>query len=150
MTTIEVRPVTAADRDALARFSCRSLAHPWTDEVERTIHQLTDELELTDSLVARGVWDGGELLAIAVWRIIPQSSLCQSLALAVQTGHRRLGYARTLKKIELDEARHASCRVVISKVHWANTPMMELNKSLGANVERINGDRDYAYCIIRL
>jgi hypothetical protein len=150
MTAIEVRPVTAADREALARFSCRSLAHPWTDEVETTIHHLADELEMTDSLVARGIWDGADLLGVVVWRMVPTASLCQSLVLAVQTGHRRRGYARTLKRIELEEARQASCRAVISKVHWDNTPMMKLNKSLGANVERITGDRDYAYCIIGL
>jgi hypothetical protein len=150
MTTIEVRPVTAADRHALARFSCRSLAHPWTDEVETTIHHLADELELTDSLVARGVWAGGDLLGIVVWRMVPQTSLCQSLVLAVQTGHRRRGYARMLKDVELDEARQTACTAVISKVHWDNGPMMKLNKALGANVERINGDGDYAYCIIPL
>ena len=93
---------------------------------------------------------GDELLAIAVWRIIPAVSLCQSLILAVQTGHRRRGHARKLKQIEIDAARRASCRAVISKVHWDNTPMLALNTSLGANVERIGGDRDYAHCIIAL
>ena len=66
MTMVEVRPVTAADHDALARFSCRSWAHPWTDDVETTIRHLADELELTGTLVARGVWAGGELLAVVV------------------------------------------------------------------------------------
>jgi GNAT superfamily N-acetyltransferase len=150
MKPVEVRPVTTADRGALARFSCRTWAHPWTDEVESTIHHLADELELTDTLVARGVWAGGELLAVVVWRIVPQTSLCQSLIVAVQTGHRRRGYARRLKQIELDEARRAGCTAAISKVHWDNAPMMKLNKALGANVERISGDRDYAYCIIPL
>lgn len=36
------------------------------------------------------------------------------------------------------------------EVHWDNTAMMALNESLGANVERIDGDLDYAYCIIPL
>ncbi len=148
MTGVEVRPVTAADRDALTRFSCRSLAHPWTDAVEATVHVLADELEVTGSLVARGIWAGTELLAVIVWRMVPQTPLCESLVLAVQTGHRRRGYARRLKQIEIDAARRSGCSVVISKVHWDNGPMMMLNKALGANVERINGDRDYAHCII--
>jgi hypothetical protein len=150
VTALEVRPVTAADRDALARFSCRSWTHPWTDDVETTIHCLADELERTESLVALGIWAGSELLAVVVWRMVPQTSLCQSLVLAVQTGHRRRGYARRLKQIELDEAQQAACTAVISKVHWDNAPMMKLNKTLGANVERIDGDPDYAYCIIPL
>ena len=82
--------------------------------------------------------------------MVPQTALCQSLILAVQTGYRRRGYARRLKQIELDEARKAACTAVISRVHWDNGPMMKLNKALGANVERINGNRDYAYCIIPL
>jgi len=150
MTTVEIRPVTAADSDALARFSCRSLADPWTDEVETSIHHLADELERTDNIVARGVWTGEELLAVVVWRMVPDTPLCQSLVLAVQTGHRRRGYARMLKQRELDEARKSGCTVVISKVHWDNRPMLKLNKALGANIERINGDRDYAHCIIPL
>lgn len=150
MTPVEVRPVTAADRHALAHFSCRSWGQPWTDEVERTIHHLADELELTDTLLVRGVWAADELLAVVVWRMVPGTSLCQSLVLAVQTGHQRQGHARVLKEIELDEARRAGCTAVISKVHWDNDAMMHLNQSLGANVERIDGDRDYAYCIIPL
>jgi hypothetical protein len=94
------------------------------------------------------VWARDELLAVVAWRVLPESSLCQSLILATRTGHRRQGHARLLKQVELDEACKAGCRAVISKVHWDNRPMMKLNKSLGANVERINGDRDYAYCII--
>lgn len=150
MTAVEVRRVTAADHDALARFSCRSWAHPWTDEIETSIHHLADELERSDILNAWGIWAGEDLLAVVVWRIAPGTPLCQSLILAVQTGHRRRGYGRTLKQLELDEARQAACTAVISKVHWDNGPMMNLNKALGANVERITGDRDYAYCIIPL
>lgn len=150
MTTVEVRPVTAADHDTLATFSCRSWAHPWTDEIEASIHHLADELALTESVVARGIWNGDDLLAVVAWRMVPQTPLCQSLVLAVETGHRRRGYGRRLKQIEIEEARRASCTAVISKVHWDNGPMMELNKALGANVERINGDGAYAYCIIPL
>jgi GNAT superfamily N-acetyltransferase len=146
----EVRPITTDDRPCLSRFSCRSWGQPWTDDVEASIHVLADELEHTDSLIARGVWVADALVAVAVWRIVPQTPLCESLVLAVQTGHRRRGYARRLKQLELDEARRAGCSVVISKVHWDNGPMMGLNRSLGANVERISDDPDYAYCLIRL
>lgn len=147
---VEVRPVTAEHREALATFSCRAWAEPWTAEVEATIHCLADELELSDAMVARGLWAGDELLAVVVWRKVPLHAWCQSLVLAVQTGHQRGGYGRRLKELELDEARHAGCTVMISRVHRRNRAMMKLNESLGANFERIEGDADYALCIIAL
>lgn len=145
----ELRSITAADRTALARFSCRSWGEPWTDEVEATIHGLADELEQSAALNARGLWAGDQLVAVVVWRVVPGTSLCQSLVLAVQTGHRGRGYARRLKELELDEARQAGCTAVISQVHWDNAPMMAINRSLGANIER-SPSRNYAYCIVRL
>ena len=150
MIATEVRQVTPTDGDALRRFSCRSWAHPWTADVEASIHCLADELERSASLVAWGLWSDDELRAIVVWRILEQARLCQGLILAVANGHRRQGHARTLKQLELDEARRAGCRAVISKVHWDNRPMLRLNEALGANVERIDGDRDHAHCIVPL
>ncbi len=147
---IEVRPVTQADREALARFSCRVWGKPWTAEVESTIHCVADELELSNVMTARGLWSGDALIAVVVWRKVPGTTWCQSLALAVQNGHQRRGHGRRLKELELQAAKQAGCNAVTSKVHWSNTAMRRLNESLGANVERIDGDPDYALHVIAL
>jgi GNAT superfamily N-acetyltransferase len=149
VTPVDICPVTAADRDALARFTCREWARPWTAAVEATVHCLADELAHSRALQARGAWVGDELVAVVAWQLLPGTSLCQSVMLAVHIAHRRRGYGRTLKNALLGEARRAGCAVVASKVHWDNTPMLQLNKALGANVER-SDDPGYAYCVIPL
>jgi GNAT superfamily N-acetyltransferase len=147
---VDIRPVTQAHRDLLQDFSCRNWAEPWTGDVEVTVHMLADELGPMTAIQANGVWRRDDLLAVAAWRPVPGHSFCQCLALAVATGHRRRGYGRMLKAKVLDEARQAGCSVVISKVHWGNHAMLELNDALGANIEQIPGDNDYANCIIPL
>lgn len=111
----ELRPITSADRGVLERFSCRSWAEPWTADVEASIRCLADELPLSEAIAAQGLWAGEALVALVVWRVIPTTTLCESLILAVETGHRRQGYARRLKTVELRVAREAGCRAVISK-----------------------------------
>lgn len=148
---LDVRPLTADDNKALAQFSCRSFAEPWTDLVQEMIReQLAAELRLADDIEARGLWMDDRLVGVVAWRLDPASMLCQSIVLAVEIGHRRRGYARRLKQVEIDWARRAGARAIASTVHWDNDPMIELNGSLGGSFTPLPDDPMHLRCIIPL
>jgi hypothetical protein len=146
----EIRPITADDRAALASFSCRSFGEPWSDVIEEMIREdLAHEIERSEDVVARGLWVDGQLVGVVAWRIDDASHRCQGLVLAVAIGHQRRGYARRLKLLEIEGARRAGARVVVSTVDWDNEAMLQVNASLGANIERIAGNVSQALCVIR-
>ena len=145
-------PLTAAHGADLAAFACASYARPHTRLVEEIIQgQLLGELENDDMLKTVGVWTAGQLDGLAAWRIdVSDSIVCRSHLLAVRTGLRNRGLGRWLKEEVIQRAREAGAVAVISEVHWENDAMLKVNEQLGANIERIDGDRDYARCTIPL
>jgi GNAT superfamily N-acetyltransferase len=141
-----LRPLTVDDGPALHTFSCRGWREPWADLVEEMVRdRLVGELVHGD-VDAVGAWRGDDLAGVAVWRI--NEDRCTSIVLAVANGHRRRGLGRTLKLTVIAAARDAGASVVVSHVHWDNEPMLLLNRSMGANLERIPGDLDYCLCVL--
>jgi pyruvate carboxylase len=122
---------------------------PWTELVERTIRE-----QLAKEIVARtayclGLWDEGELRAVAAYRIFEW--ICRNQILAVANGHRRRHYGVTLKLAVIAAAHRAGARVVDSIVDRRNTAMLELNRSLGAVIDIIDDDDpEYFICVIPL
>jgi GNAT superfamily N-acetyltransferase len=148
---LDLRELTSRDAVALAAFSCHQYRAPWSDEIEAMVRTaLAAELE-AGGVEALGLWSGAVLVGVVAWRI--DSSVpgrCRCLLLAVRRGQLRRGLGRRLKEAVLDRARACGAAVVLSEVHWDNDAMIELNVSLGANVERIAGDPDHVLCVIPL
>ena len=114
------------------------------------VHDLASEMELTDDLEAWGLWVGHELAGIVAWRLQADVGICRSILLAVDRRHRRRGYGRRLKEMELECARGAGARAVVSLVHFENVPVIQLNWSLGGTFSHPAGDPDHFHCIIAL
>ena len=143
-----VRPVTAADGPALAGFACRSWDAPWTDLVEEMVHGLAGVLAEPRGLTARGLWEGDALAAVVAWRIEPASGLCSTVLVAVHSARRRRGYARTLRMVQIDEARRAGCRAVVTTVHRGDAAAVALDRSLGGALAERPGDDDHVWSVI--
>lgn len=108
------------------------------------------ELELTNDLEAHGLWVGDQLTGVVAWRFEPEARLCHSILLAVDRRHQRRGYGRRLKEMELDWARRAGARAVVSIVHWNNDPIVNLNWGLGGSFSQPPGDAMHLNCVIAL
>lgn len=143
-----VRPLTAADEAALSTFTCLTYKEPWTVPVQEMIRdQLAGNLAI-GAVSAVGAWVDDDLRGVAAWKV--EGGICHSILLAVRTGQRRRGIGSLLKEAVLSEARAAGAVAVVSMVHWDNEAMIELNESLGANIERIVGDSEYCRCVISI
>lgn len=146
-----IRPLTAADRELLAAFTCARIGEAWTEAVQEVVrHDLTDQL-LAGRVSAVGLFDENDALCgVASWRIydVIPPVLCRSDIVAVALRHQRKGYGQMLKEAVMDEAKAAGAVAVSSVVHRDNSAMIHLNRKLGAVVENIQGDLDHCRCII--
>jgi predicted GNAT superfamily acetyltransferase len=148
-----IRRLEEADAAELERFPCRTFREPWTDELEAVIReQLPYAVEHDRSIVAYGAFDGDELCAVAAVRYVDveDERVCRSLVLATRFGQRRRGMAAALKRFVIDDARKAGATSMISHVAWDNEAMLRLNARLGGSTRRIEGDPDFALCVIPL
>lgn len=145
----DIRCLTPDDRWSLAEFSCRGYGEPWSDLVEEMVRDDLADAIAVSGVEAAGLWVGPQLCGVVAWRIDPASpTLCRGILLAIQNGHRRRGYGRRLKRELIQRTRHAGAVAIVSEVHRDNDPMIQLNASLGAVVERIDGDPDHLRCVI--
>ena len=146
-----IRRLTAADRGALARFTCARPAEPWAEAVQETIRtDLADQLA-SGGVSAAGLFDdSGALRGVAAWRIydVAPPVLCRGDIVAVTVRDRRKGYGRALKEAMIAEARAGGAVAVSSVVHRHNAAMILLNTALGAIVEEIPHDPDHVRCVI--
>lgn len=148
---ISIGQVTSGHAAELKTFNCRIFKQPWTNLVEEAVQNFLAPELAAQSASAIGVWDNGTLCAVAAWRVDEGAPpICHSLVVAVRNGYLRRGHGRRVKEALVAEARNAGASAVVSEVHWDNQAMIELNASLGANVERIAGDLEYCRCIIPL
>jgi ribosomal protein S18 acetylase RimI-like enzyme len=144
-----IRALTPADREALASFSCRGYGEPWAELVEGMVREDLADALAVPGVEALGSWVGPQLCGVVVWRIDGSGPvLCRGILLAVANGHRRRGHGRRLKRELVERARRAGAVAVVSEVHRDNDPMIDLNVSLGAAVDRIDGDPDHLLCVI--
>jgi hypothetical protein len=107
----------------------------------------------TDSRIeALGLWESGELLAVAAFRLaMSPLPVCRNDLLAVSNAHVRAGYGLELKRAVIAAARAGSARAVDSIVDQRNTAMLNLNRKLGGVVDIIDPeDPDYCICVIPL
>ncbi|MGH9228631.1 MAG: GNAT family N-acetyltransferase [Acidimicrobiales bacterium] len=146
-----IRALTAADRAALAGFTCARLGEAWAEAVQETIrHDLADQLAAA-TVSAVGLFDeDGVLCGVAAWRIydVMPPVLCRSDIVAVAVRQQRKGYGRALKQAVIDEARAAGAVAVASIVHRNNTAMLALNRRLGATIEYNPEDPENCRCAI--
>jgi ribosomal protein S18 acetylase RimI-like enzyme len=146
-----VRPLDPArDRQQLATFSCRDFRSPWTDVVEEMVREHLADSLACGAVGGLGAWDGQRLCGVAAFVIDDGTRVCHSQLLAVQMGYARRGYGQLLKRAIIDIARRAGAEAVLSTVHFDNDPIIELNRKLGASIERVPGDPEYLYCTIPL
>ena len=143
-----IRPLTAADEAALSTFTCLTYKEPWTAPVQEMIRDRLSENLAIGAVYAVGVWADEDLRGLAAWKY--EGDICHSILLAVRVGQRRRSIGSLLKEAVLSEARSAGATVVVSEVHWDNEAMIELNATLGANIERIPGDPEYCRCVVSL
>ena len=96
-----IRALTAADRAALAGFTCARLGEAWADAVQETIRKdLVDHIASGD-VSALGLFDDeGALCGVAAWRIydVMPPVLCRSDIVAVAVRKRRKGYCRVSRR----------------------------------------------------
>jgi GNAT superfamily N-acetyltransferase len=148
---VTIRALTAADRTALAGFTCARLGEAWGEAVQETIrHDLADQLA-AGTASAVGLYDAdGVLCGVAAWRIYDAMApvLCRSDIVAVAVRERRKGYGRALKQAVIDEARAAGAVAVASIVHRDNRAMIALNQQLGAIVQHNPEDPEHCRCVI--
>jgi len=149
--TLRLGPLAADHQDELATFRCRQFKAPWTDGIEELVQtRLAGELEL-GAIEALGLWRDDLLVGVVAWSRQPaRPEVLHCVLLAVRTGHLRRGHGMRLKSALLEHGRAAGALAIESDVHFDNDPMLELNLKLGANIERISGDPDYLFCVIRL
>jgi GNAT superfamily N-acetyltransferase len=133
---VTIRALTAADRAALAGFTCARLGEAWADAVQETIRKdLVDHIASGD-VSALGLFDDeGALCGVAAWRIydVMPPVLCRSDIVAVAVRKRGKGYGRVLKEAVINDARAAGAVAVSSIVHRDNTAMIALNRRLGCH-----------------
>lgn len=133
-----IRALTAADRAALAGFTCARLGEAWAETMQETIrHDLADQIAAGIAL-AVGLFDqGGALCGVAAWRIydVMPPVLCRSDIVAVAVRERRKGYGLALKQAVIDKAKAAGAVAAASIVHRHNSAMLALNRRRGATVE---------------
>lgn len=146
-----VRALTAADRAALAGFTCARLGEAWAEAVQETIRKdLVDHIA-SGAVSALGLFDDeGALCGVAAWRTydVMRPVLCRSDIVAVAVRERRKGYGRALKEAVINDARATGAVAVSSIVHRDNTAMIALNARLGATVEAIPDDPEHCRCMI--
>lgn len=148
-----IRPLAAADREALAAFTCARLGEPWAEVVQEAIrHELIGQV-MSGGVSAVGLFDpGGDLCGVAAWRIYDTMPpiLCRADIVGVAIRERRRGHGRALKGAVIAAARTAGATAVSSIVHRDNTPMINLNRQLGAVMETSPADREHCLCVIGL
>lgn len=145
-----IRSVTDADRATLATFTCRDYRQSYTGAVELLVREhLADALARGD-VRGLGIWLGTSLIAVAAWAVDDgDPPIATNAVLAVAHGYQRHGYARQLKKHVMQLARAEGAAAIVSDVHRDNDAMLDLNASLGANIEPADFD-DHRRCTIAL
>lgn len=149
--SLRLGPLTAEHRDELAAFPCARYDAPWTDDVEYMVQEMLAGALETGEVHALGLWRDDLLVGVVAWTWPTNDpTVARCGLLAVRTGHVRRGYGTWLKRALLDRARAVGATEVVSRVHFDNDAMFELNRGLGASIERDEGDHDYLICVIPL
>ena len=150
---VVVRALTVDDLPLLAAFACARLDEPLTEVVQRDVRQHLAADVTQGRLVALGLFeDDGQLRGVAAYqrRSLSAGPIFRTEVVAVAVGGQRRGYGRMLKEAVISEARRAGAVAVDSRVHRANTAMLQLNRALGAVVADIDGEPDHVVCVIPL
>jgi GNAT superfamily N-acetyltransferase len=120
--TIDFRPLTVADRDALESFYCS--VQRVTHEVEDVIQGLADSLDFLSGTCS--AWDGPKLAGVVAWQV--RGDAWRIVVLGVSLRYQRQGLGRVLKAAVIDEARSTGAARVLSVVHEDNVAMARLNQ----------------------
>lgn len=146
------------DEGRLASFQCARIGEPWAAEVEEAIR---DPLALAirrGRSTGLGCFDGDALVGVAsltTASLPDMTTIGYSSIIATAVSHRRLGIARALKLEVMDQARRRGYPYLESRVHESNSPMLELNRSLGADMRPLPPDAswrrsEHISCMIKL
>jgi len=141
---LDLRPVGSEHRAQLRSFSCATVGHEHTLEVEQQIREWVAE-ELASGLVeGLGSWDEDELAALIIFK--PSDWLWKITVLATDNRFRRRKQAQRLKLEVMRRAGEAGAKALVSLVHRDNLPMLALNNKLGGVVDS-PADRDNPYLV---
>jgi GNAT superfamily N-acetyltransferase len=148
---VQLLPLGAKHGDDLRGFDCAIAGEPWTRTIQGMIRGGLPLALLQEGFItAAGMWDSDVLAGLVAWRGEPYDVHTWRVPLlAVREGYRRCGYGLQLKTHVLDAARVEGIRAVVSLVHRENTPMLALNRKLGAAITPYpDARRDYLICTI--
>jgi RimJ/RimL family protein N-acetyltransferase len=134
----------------LLGFRCRRYKQPWTEPPEFMIRQHVVGELLADRAEAIGVLHGQKLVAVLAWSEVGDPPVWESNVLATAEGSARRGHAERLKRVLLELAADVGVSTVRSVVHVNNTPIITLNKKLGAEFTRDPTNRNYLICEIHV
>jgi hypothetical protein len=146
-------PLGAEHGDELRGFDCAIPGAPWTRTIQGMIRGGLPLALLQEGFIsAAGLWDHRVLAGLVAWRGDPTSAHTWRVPiLAVREGYRRCGHGLELKTHVLEAARVEQIRAVVSLVHRHNTPMLVLNRKLGAVVEPYPDHHgNYVVCTIAI
>lgn len=128
-----------ADRDeaALRSFQCALISEPWARSVQDAIQNDVADAVRRGRSTGFVCVDGGQLVGVGTLVdaiAADMSRIGYSSVLATSVTHRRQGVARALKLAVMEAARSRGYRFLESQVHEQNRAMLDLNRSLGADM----------------
>jgi ribosomal protein S18 acetylase RimI-like enzyme len=147
------------DADALRTFPCADRGLQYTRDVEQLVRSdLADEVAAGsgDTQVDIATDDAGAIVGVIAYGLVPLDSAVDVdgalfiYALAVHPDHRRRLVGTLLKQLVFDAARDRQLIAVVSQVHRRNTPMRQLNATLGVVAAPDPTDGEYLISVARV
>jgi GNAT superfamily N-acetyltransferase len=149
---LEFRFLGALDEEIIREFSC-STDSPWSRKIDLLIQtDLFDVLvDPAEKVSALGGFLEGQFVAIATFEPDPNDQDKWHLpVMAVHRDFQGQGFGQQMKDRLLEHLETFGRSSVYSLVDAKNLAMLEVNKKLGATIERDPSDKKFQLCTLRL